>query len=317
MSGRTNAALKHWRIWLGLGAMVPFGFVIACLSLTTPLEPPAAATGANSAGTGGGSGGVDLAPGGESGEPTDVCALRVAWPEDRLDGPAAKDLLLRFMEDVRARLEMVPGYTATLQRQERVGGRLGPVQTLAIKVRHQPFGIYIRFVSPETGKEVVFAKGRYDDHVIAHSGGIGRHLVPRLKVAPDSPVALAGNRHPVTDAGILALARRLEGFRKLDCDDADAETVLDEFVDRDGKRWLRSVHDHSNETGERPFQHVEIWYDPETGFPLRIESYEWARDANGDPVLAEKYHYHDVDIHAKLTDIDFDPANPTYEFRRL
>src|SRR5207244_1610922 len=49
-----------------------------------------------------------------------------AWPEKELAGDEAKKLLLASALLSTARLSRVEAYTATLRKQERLGGRLGP-----------------------------------------------------------------------------------------------------------------------------------------------------------------------------------------------
>jgi hypothetical protein len=241
-----------------------------------------------------------------------------AWPADRLDGDEAKELLLVMLEEVQTRLREVPGYEATFHRQERINGKLGAEQRIKLKVRHAPLGIYMRFVHPEEGKEVIFAEGKHDGHVLGHPGGLARHVAPLLKVPPDSRLAMAGNRHPVTDAGILALVHRLVGFRRLDLGDPNAETVLDRHTDSLGRAWLRSIHQHKNRKTERPFAYVEVLYDPETGYPHQITSHDWPEDGtSGAPPLGERYRYEDLRVLADLTDEDFDPRNPAYQFKRF
>jgi hypothetical protein len=240
-----------------------------------------------------------------------------AWPEGRLEGDAAKTLLLASVERSTARLLRVECYTATLRKQERIAGKLGPENTLMMKVRNRPFALYLKFLAPKAGKEVVYAEGHHDNKVIAHNGDWTRKLVPRLAVAPDSLIALADQRHPVTEAGLVHLASKLLHFRKLDMGDADAQTVIDRTTDAEGRTWLRSVHTHSVADGSRPFARVEVLYDPTTQFPLRISSYDWpAPDHVGDLDLAERYAYDDLKIDAPLTAADFDPANPDYAFMR-
>lgn len=175
------------------------------------------------------------------------------WPEGTLSGDAAKKLLLASNERGLARLARVESYTATFRKRERINGKLGPEQTLAMKVRNRPFAIYLKFLAPKAGKEVVYAEGHHENKVIAHNGDWTRKIIPRLAVEPDSALALADTRHPVTEAGLVHLARKLFSFRKLDIDDADATTTLDRTTDTEGKTWLRSIHTHSVADGSRPF----------------------------------------------------------------
>jgi len=242
----------------------------------------------------------------------------LAWPEGRLDGLQAKSMLLDVLVEVAERLNRVEAYTSIFRKQERIGGKLTPEQQLALKLRHRPFAVYLKFLSPQEGKEVVYAEGHHENKLIAHGTGVARLLVPRLAVPPDHPLALADARHPVTEGGIAKLTERLIGFRRLDLDDPRARTVLDRTTDADGRTWFRSVHTHTEPKPERPFARVEVLYDPETFFPMDIRNYDWPKPGDsGELLLAEHYRYDDLDLDASLTDLDFDPANPEYAFHRF
>jgi hypothetical protein len=286
-------------------ALVPVALIaLACWWFTEPLGPPP----------------VAAAP---ASRPAHADATAVeqttlaAWPAARLDGVPAKKLLLKFLLEARARLERVEGYTATFRKQERIKGKLGPEQTMAMKVRNRPFAVYVKFLAPKAGKEVVFAEGRHGGKVIAHNGDWTRRLVPRLAVSPTDRLALADSRHPITEAGLVRLTDKLVGFRRMDLEDDDAGTILDRTTTPDGQERLRSIHTHSIRSEERPFARVEILYDPVTGLPLSISSFDWPKPGHDGPLdLAERYAYHDLRLDVPLTDLDFDPENPAYAFSR-
>ena len=253
-----------------------------------------------------------------SSPPPKPAEVMPVWPEGVLAGDEAKTLLLASAQLSTARLSRVEAYTATLRKQERLGGRLGPENTLAMKVRNRPFAIYLKFLSPKAGKEVVYAEGHHENKVIAHNGDWTRKLVPRLAVAPDSLVAMADQRHPVTEAGLVHLANKLLKFRQMDMGDPDATTTLDRTTDSEGRPWLRSVHTHGVADGSRPFAKVEVLYDPATQYPLRISSFDWpAPGHSGELELAERYAYDDLNLDARLGADDFDPANSEYAFMRF
>jgi hypothetical protein len=239
------------------------------------------------------------------------------WPEGQLSGEAAKRLLLDSLLTAAGRLERIEGYTATLHRQERIGGKLGPAQKLELKLRHRPFAVYLKFIEPDPGKEVVYAEGHFDNKMIAHASGLARRLLPRLAVAPTSPLALSDNRHPITDAGLLRLTRTLVRFREMDLSDPEAVTILDRTCGRDGCSVYRSLHTHPHRHSERPFARVEVLYDPDTLFPIEITSFDWPEGDCAEPLrIAEHYYYDNLSLSASLSDLDFDPANPAYSFRR-
>lgn len=243
----------------------------------------------------------------------------LAWPAGPIEGEPAKRFLLAAMESAERTLDEARGYTATLVRRERLKGTLGPEQTLAVKVRHRPFSIYLKFLSPKLGKEVLYVDGHRQNKVLAHNGDWTRRIVPRMEVEPTSALAMNDNRHPVTEAGLLNLTRKLLHFRHMDMEDEDAKTSLARDQDDQGRERLRSFHEHAiAAAGKRPFHYVEVEYDPETFIPVRVDCYDWP--APGEPArerkLAESYHYRDILLNANLSDLDFDPTNPAYEFTR-
>ncbi|WZO99032.1 DUF1571 domain-containing protein [Isosphaeraceae bacterium EP7] len=239
------------------------------------------------------------------------------WPDQRLAGLDAKRILMDTVLAVGERLRGEAGYTAIFHKRERIKGKLGEDQVMEMKARNRPFAVYFKFLNPTPGKEVVYAEGHRDGKVLAHGVGLARFLVPRLAVAPDSPIALADSRHPVTDAGLLNLTERLIAYRKLDLIQPEAETILDRVPGPDGRDWPRSVHLHHARTPDRLFARVEILYDPETRIPLSISNYDWPAPGKGDETpLAERYAYEALNFDVTLTDLDFDPANPAYQFHR-
>jgi hypothetical protein len=238
------------------------------------------------------------------------------WPEQPLDGDRAKRILLNALCVAEDRLDRVEGYTATFSKQERMGGKLGRCQKMEMKLRQHPFAVYLKFIEPDPGKEVVFCEGQHDNKVVGHASGFARRLIPRLSFAPTSPLALAENRHPITDAGLQKLTNTLMHYRKMDLTDPEAVTILDRQI-HDGRMVYRSVHTHPHRRSARPFARVEVLYDPETLFPIDITSYDWPEEGHQGPLaLAEHYSYENLQLTASLTDKDFDPTNPQYAFHR-
>jgi hypothetical protein len=252
----------------------------------------------------------------ETGSPNKVDVVG-RWPEQRQEGRAAKSFLLEMLTDVETWFDSVPAYTATFHKQERVKGELLQGQTFAIKVRQDPFAIYFRSISPEAGKELIFARGHFKDQVVAHSTGLARLLAPRLQVAPDHPLLMAQSRHPVTDAGLGNLIRRLIHYRRQDLEEAEAETVLDRYQSSDGRKWLRSTHIHHDASNGRPFARTEILYQPDTGLPVQFVGYDWPPQGQTEPVLGERFRYDHLELDATISSKDFDPTNPEYAFHRF
>ncbi len=270
--------------------------------LTAPLEPPSTSTSTKV-----------RTPASKQPE-----ARLAEWPTVAIEGPSATRLLLDSLLSARDRLAASGGYTALFRKVERVKGTLGAERVMEMKCRHDPFAIYLKFRTPEPGKEVVFSTGHYDDEVIAHGVGLSRRLVPRLKLSPETARGISGDRHPITEAGLWNLTERLIMYRRLDLEDPEARTVLDRTRGDDGREYLRSLHTHPIHKPDRPFMVVEVLYDPLTRIPVAIWNYDWLSPGEtGEPKLAESYRYDDLKLDAKLSDLDFDPANPAYDFTRF
>jgi hypothetical protein len=250
--------------------------------------------------------------------PPPVAAKLDPWPTTPMSGRPAMILLLNSLRDAKGKLQAPGGYTAVLHKTERLKGKLGEEQVLEMKCRNDPFAVYFKYIKPEAGKEVLYAVGHYDDNVIAHGGGFSRALIPRLKVSPTSALAMSGNRHPITEAGLMSLTNRLIGFREMDLKDSEAETLLDRVKDKEGREWLRSLHTHTHYQSDRPFMIVEVLYDPTTRIPVEIKNYDWTpAGEKGTPKLAETYRYENLKLGVEFSDADFDPANPAYAFSRF
>ena len=295
----------RWLGWLAIPAILVGGLLGLRVALTASLEDRPTAPPEHLADS-------DAAP--VEVKPAETLPT---WPEGVVSGDEAKRLLLASAEVTTARISRVEYYTATFRKQERISGKLGPENVLSMKVRNRPFAIYLKFLRPKAGKEVVYAEGHHDNKVIAHNGDWTRKLVPRLAVAPDSPVALADSRHPVTEAGLFHLANRLLSFRKKDIGDPRSQIILDRVHDEQGRLWYRSTITHAVNDGTRPFCKVVVLYDPLTQFPLRISNYDWpAPGHRGEPEMGESYAYDDLVLDAPLSSADFDPTNPEYAFTK-
>lgn len=242
---------------------------------------------------------------------------RTVWPEARVEGEPAKRLLLKALLQAGSWLSRFEGYSAVFHKQERIHGTLSDEQSMLMKIRQSPFSVYLKYLSPQAGKEVVYAEGRYDNQLIAHMGGLSRLLLPRVAFPPTHALVLAENRHPITEAGLAHLVTTLIKFRKMDLTDSEAVTILDRTRTEDGRNVLRSVHEHRNRHAERPYARVVVLYDPETFLPIDIANYDWPEPGQtGDLLMAERYSYENLQFDVQFSDLDFDPANPAYAFQR-
>jgi hypothetical protein len=305
--GRLGAVLASRAGRLGVGAFCLIGLLVFPVSwrLTAPLEKTAGVSGAR-----------------QEREAEDCAQAAPAggflpWPHERLEGRPAKELLLRTLQAVDRAFRKVRCCTSTFRKQERIGGNLLPEQTYFLKVRHDPFAVYMKCIQPFAGRELIYAEGYNDNQVIGHPPGLARFLVPRLKFPPDDPLILAESRHPMNEAGLANMIRKMIRFRQMDLQDSDSITVLDRTTTPDGRKWLRSTHLHPVVHAERPLARTVVLYDPPSRLPLRFTGFDRAAGGEKENPLGERYCYDDLVLDAPLSAADFDPANPDYAFHRF
>jgi len=225
--------------------------------------------------------------------------------------------VIRWAERERPAIAAFQDYTATMQKQENVGGEIQEAQVMEIKVRHQPFSVYIKFLMPQKvrGQQAIYVKGRNNDKLVAHGVGLQRALGTH-KLDPTGIIAMAGNKYPITDMGILNLIDKLleVGYRDAKYSECTVDYV--EGVKLSGRECTVIQVVHPEPRPYFVFHIARIFVDKELNVPIRYESYDWPRKAGDTPKLLEVYTYQNLNINVGLTDADFDQTNPVYNFPR-
>jgi hypothetical protein len=218
-------------------------------------------------------------------------------------GPDAK----LWIEEAQAAYATIESYTAIVHKQQRVQGKLLPEETILLKFR-KPYSIYMNWIkAPYKGSELLYVDGWNENRVRAHRGGLLRFFVRDLH--PTDPALMKGNLRPVTDMGIGQL---------IDTVAMNVHTALEagelEFYEGGAERV------YGRETRVVEFvlppdtvaryggHRIVINQDVENRMLIRIRIYDH------DKHLVENYGYEQLDIDARLTAADFDPANSAYRF---
>jgi hypothetical protein len=221
------------------------------------------------------------------------------------DGSSAMDAPLRLLGEAREAFRGVRDYSCLLIKRERIRGQLQADQVIVMKVRSQPFSVYLRWQEPRSvaGQESCYVVGRNDNMMRVHPTGLAG-IAGWVTLDPRDPRVLEHSRHSITEAGIGNLLERF------------------------GQRWdeerrlnLTQVRIADYEYNKRPCTRVEtmhppgdkfsffrtvVYFDKETHLPIRVENYDWPRSrtgANGE--LAEVYSYVDLRFNVGLRDDDF------------
>ncbi len=239
---------------------------------------------------------VDAAPGEHPLMPA------VRWAKQGVEG-------VRAMQD----------YSCDFMKRERIDGELGEHQHIFMKVRHEPFSVYMRFKGPDSmkGQEVIYVRDKNDGNLLAHPTGIKKRLVGTVSLKPNSMLAMSGNRYPITEVGILHLVERLieVGDHDVQFGECEVDLFRDAKINDRSATCIQVVHPVPRRNFL--FSLARIYVDDELNVPVRYEAYDWpkANDPDGEPVLIEEYTYYNVKLNNGFKDLDFSVDNPEYEFK--
>ncbi len=224
--------------------------------------------------------------------------------------------LLSPLEQYRAlltqaeeRLRKTTGYTATFVQQVRKGDHLRDADEVRIKVRHEPFSVYMDF--GQKGLQVLYVDGANDGRLLARRT---RGLLQRtLRLEPTSHIAMMTSRQPVTELGLLGLV--LQAGRTMDACPPDADITCEIApAEVDGEPVRQYTVTFGSPSVQETYSKCLVCFRTGEPLPVCITCYGWTADgAPGE--LIEHYHYRDVRFDAELADLDFDPDNAAYAFR--
>ena len=256
-----------------------------------------------------------------------------ANPEDAAEERSSTETLVaerlqELVERAKQGLDRVKAevqdYEFVLTKQERVGGRLLEPLDIAVKIRHEkrvgdavetPFSVYAKFISPEKfkGREVLYVEGQRGGDMLARRGG-RRNPNMTVQIVPDGPLAMDGHRYPITQIGFVIMVERLIEVMetKFTAEDCDIRIYEDAKLDgRPCQHFELTMREKKPESG---FMRARVFVDNEYRIPVFYAAYDWPKEEGGKPVLLELYAYRRVRLNVGLTDKDFDPTNPDYNF---
>lgn len=213
----------------------------------------------------------------------------------------------------------IKDYSATMIKHERVQGKLNDTEYMFIKVRHEPFSVYMYFLGPDRlkGQEVLYVEGKNNGNLLGHGVGI-KKIAGTVPLLPTGTMAMAGQRYPITEIGIFMLTKRLVEVGEQDMKFGECEVKFFRGAKINVGNVKRSVTGievlHPVPRKNFRFHIARIFVDDELKIPVRFESYDWPDKAGGQPPLLEEYTYTDIKLNNGFTDADFDENNPNYRF---
>jgi hypothetical protein len=203
-------------------------------------------------------------------------------------------------------------YTAVFFKRELLANRM-LTHTCTVKVRHEPFSVYMRFLKPHDGREVIYVDGANGGNLLAHETGLAS-IVGTVALSPKSNEALSESRYPITDMGIKMLVKRIieQWEAESKYGECDVKYYPQAKLDQVECKVIESTHP----TPRKQFKYhiTRLYIEKKSNLPIRVEQWAFPSQAGGKPVLVEEYTYSKVELDAGLADIDFDTRNPNYGY---
>jgi hypothetical protein len=220
---------------------------------------------------------------------------------------------VRLLKASRKSLDEIKDYEATFIKRERFSDGL-KTQTMQIRLREQPFSVYLRCEEPNVGREILFVKGQNQNMLLAHEGSGIKSLVGSVSLAVDSPKAREDNRHPITDIGMRRLVERLAEEWELQSNYQECDVRYYPDAKIGGVSCPAIECSHPKPRRQFPFHVTRIYIDAKSNLPVRLENYDFPTQRGQEPPLAEEYTYVKIRTNVNFKDADFSSTNPQYKF---
>ena len=224
---------------------------------------------------------------------------------------------LQAAYNAREALNEVQDYEAVFSKRELMGRKLVST-TMNLKLRHEPFSVYLKFVEPKAnaGREVIYVKGLNDDNLLVRDAGFAGMLGTN-KLLPTGSLAMSDNRYPVTMIGLRTMLdkviRQWEAEAKFD----EVETKEDsDAVLPTGEACVVYEALHPTPREHFKFHITRLWIDKQTHLAIRVEQLGFPPTQDKAAPVIEEYTYGKVQTNVHLGDEDFDVKNKKYGFQR-
>lgn len=248
-------------------------------------------------------------------------------PEDtslKLEGEVALMLQIAMLQNAVAKLDMIPAYTATFVKEERIEGSLQEETTMQLKLKHEPHSVYFKVEKGgEVGREILFPVSGEDPRMIVKLGRFGGRLPP-VKLEPESPLAMKESRYNIRMAGIRELAKLALEIRRHDLSlGTKVHAEARDDAQYDGRPCFAFTTTYANSKAHKEYRKCVIYVDKQLMIPTYARNFTWPDlISDADPsrldetTLLEFYAFKNVQLDAKLAPNAFLTDNKDYGFTR-
>lgn len=230
----------------------------------------------------------------------------------------SKNLLSSLLEAARSSRDSIrkfPGYTCTFIKQEQL--KKGPLmrQVMTLKFRREPFSVYLKYIEPHAGREVIYVDGRNKGKLQVHEPSGLASVVGTISLSPTGGDAMKENRYPVTMLGI----EKMLDILIVEWEEAlkHADTQIQRYPQAKLGQIECTMYEISHPQRREPFkfQKTCAYFDKKTNLLIHIENYGYPAKTSEAAPLIEEYTYAELKTDVAVTESDFDVNNNSYGFK--
>jgi len=236
-------------------------------------------------------------------------------------GDEHRTFFLLMLQDGARFLANTREYSAVFHKQERLQGDLTEVQQIDMKIRHTPhFSVYMKWKNGDAGRQALYSAAYEDGRVSVKLGGFKGRLLPAIRLNPSGDEAMAEARHPITEAGLLFLTKRLIDDRRVElkhnhqvtCSRLPNTTV-------DERPCFQFQFDYPDAAANPEYRKSVIAIDSRYHVPLLVQNWTWTAGTEqisaaelDEQTLVESYSFSALNFGISYADADFSRDNPKY-----
>ena len=211
-------------------------------------------------------------------------------------------------------LKAINDYEANFTKTEKVS-RSTITSKILLKVRHEPFSVYVKYLDPHAGREAIYVHGSQENKVVVHDTGLAS-LAGTLRLDPNSSTAMNENRHPIFMIGMKLMVETLIGVWVSHAKQSEGGITVNNYPNsKIGDQSCHAIEAVLTlPIGTNSFQTTRLYIDSVTKLPVRLQQYAFPERRGQKPTLVEDYLYQNVKTNISLTDVDFDSNNPRYGY---
>jgi hypothetical protein len=176
-----------------------------------------------------------------------ITQVHLSLPTDAQMEEVAKKNPIAFLKYCIRRYDYtVQGYECIFKKQERIGDKLHPTETIAVKFREQPFSVLFDWLKGERlAKKTLYVRGENNNMLLVKPAGI-LSVAGIVERDPEGDQAKKSGRYPLTEFGI-----KIGSLRTLAAWEAARKNGTLK-IEYDGIKKIKEVGDHECYVLKRP-----------------------------------------------------------------